>query len=89
MIAANLPNSDGNFYYLQDIMAILAILMTAPYFLFFCRGLKMVGPFVIMIYKMLVGDLLRFFTIYIIFLIGFSQVCPPHTPRFSYLVLTR
>jgi len=34
----------------------------------------MVGPFVTMIYKMLVGDLLRFFTIYLIFLIGFSQV---------------
>jgi hypothetical protein len=33
----------------------------------------MVGPFVVMIYKMIKGDLLRFFTIYVVFLIGFSQ----------------
>jgi len=55
-------------------MAVLSILTTAPYFLFFCRGFKIVGPFVVMIYKMLKGDLLRFFTIYLIFMIGFSQV---------------
>ncbi|XP_067949715.1 transient receptor potential cation channel subfamily V member 5-like [Watersipora subatra] len=57
----------------EDVLTIITILMTAPHFLFFCRGFKMVGPFVTMIYKMLVGDLLRFFTIYFIFLIGFSQ----------------
>ena len=33
----------------------------------------MVGPFVVMIYKMIRGDLLRFFIIYIVFLVGFSQ----------------
>ncbi|KAF6022629.1 Nan [Bugula neritina] len=57
----------------EDILSILTILLTTMHFLFFCRGFKMVGPFVTMIYKMLVGDLLRFFTIYLIFLIGFSQ----------------
>ena len=31
------------------------------------------GPFVVMIYKMVKTDLLRFFTIYLIFVIGFSQ----------------
>ena len=31
------------------------------------------GPFVVMIYKMIRTDLLRFFTIYLIFVIGFSQ----------------
>jgi hypothetical protein len=37
------------------------------------RGVKIVGPFVIMIYRMITGDLLRFVTIYAIFAIGFSQ----------------
>ncbi|CAH1783392.1 unnamed protein product [Owenia fusiformis] len=57
----------------EDVMGVLAILCTAPYFLFFCRGFKIVGPFVIMIYKMILTDLLRFITIYCVFLIGFSQ----------------
>ncbi|CAL4146029.1 unnamed protein product, partial [Meganyctiphanes norvegica] len=42
-------------------------------FLFFCRGFKIVGPFVTMIYTMLAGDLLRFVTIYFVFIMGFSQ----------------
>uniref|UniRef100_A0A1I8HKS5 Transmembrane protein n=1 Tax=Macrostomum lignano TaxID=282301 RepID=A0A1I8HKS5_9PLAT len=57
----------------EDYIAVFAILFTAPYFLFFCRGFKIVGPFVLMIYRMVVGDLLRFCTIYIIFMMGFSQ----------------
>ncbi|XP_076436751.1 transient receptor potential cation channel subfamily V member 5-like isoform X2 [Babylonia areolata] len=57
----------------EDIMGVLAILCTAPYFLFFCRGVRTVGPFVVMIYKMIRGDLLRFVIIYSIFVIGFSQ----------------
>ena len=35
--------------------------------------MKIVGPFVIMIYRMITGDLLRFVSIYAIFVIGFSQ----------------
>ncbi|KAL8602107.1 hypothetical protein ACOMHN_007376 [Nucella lapillus] len=57
----------------EDVMGVLAILCTAPYFLFFCRGIRTVGPFVVMIYNMIRGDLLRFFIIYAIFVIGFSQ----------------
>ncbi|XP_067662338.1 transient receptor potential cation channel subfamily V member 5-like isoform X2 [Haliotis asinina] len=57
----------------EDIMGVLAILCTAPYSLFFCRGFRIVGPFVVMIYKMIKGDLLRFFIIYAVFVIGFSQ----------------
>jgi len=37
------------------------------------RGFRIVGPFVVMIYKMIHTDLLRFFAIYLVFLIGFSQ----------------
>lgn len=37
------------------------------------RALKFIGPFVLMIYTILSRDLSRFFMIYSIFLIGFSQ----------------
>lgn len=55
---------------------------------FFCffRGFKTVGPFVVMIYRMIMGDLLRFATIYLVFVLGFSQgkykfkqnICSPY-----------
>ncbi|XP_006816006.1 transient receptor potential cation channel subfamily V member 6-like [Saccoglossus kowalevskii] len=57
----------------EDTMFILAMLTTCPYFLFFLRPFKLVGPFVVMIYKMIKGDLLKFTAIYVVFLIGFSQ----------------
>ncbi|XP_065339476.1 transient receptor potential cation channel subfamily V member 5 [Cloeon dipterum] len=57
----------------EDIMAVVIMVTTAPYFLFFCRGFKTVGPFVVMIYRMLKGDLIRFVSIYLVFVMGFSQ----------------
>lgn len=54
-------------------MSVVIMLTTSPYFLFFCRGFKTVGPFVVMIYRMVMGDLLRFVCIYMVFVIGFSQ----------------
>ncbi|XP_076372372.1 transient receptor potential cation channel subfamily V member 5-like isoform X2 [Tachypleus tridentatus] len=57
----------------EDIVAVFVMITTAPYFLFFCRGFKLVGPFVVMIYKMIMTDLLRFVTIYLVFVMGFSQ----------------
>uniref|UniRef100_T1IIR8 Ion transport domain-containing protein n=1 Tax=Strigamia maritima TaxID=126957 RepID=T1IIR8_STRMM len=57
----------------EDIVAVFVMITTAPYFLFFCRGFKIVGPFVVMVYKMIVGDLLRFVAIYLVFVLGFSQ----------------
>ncbi|XP_053680453.1 transient receptor potential cation channel subfamily V member 5 [Anopheles nili] len=58
---------------LEDHVAVAIMLTTAPYFLFFCRGFKTVGPFVVMIYRMVMGDLLRFVVIYLVFVMGFSQ----------------
>ncbi|KRT81461.1 ion channel, partial [Oryctes borbonicus] len=58
---------------IEDIIAVIIMLTTAPYFLFFCRGFKTVGPFVVMIYRMVMGDLLRFASIYLVFVMGFSQ----------------
>ncbi|XP_055619148.1 transient receptor potential cation channel subfamily V member 5 [Toxorhynchites rutilus septentrionalis] len=58
---------------LEDHVVVVIMLTTAPYFLFFCRGFKTVGPFVVMIYRMVMGDLLRFVVIYLVFVMGFSQ----------------
>ncbi|XP_049822636.1 transient receptor potential cation channel subfamily V member 2 [Aethina tumida] len=58
---------------IEDTVAVVVMLTTAPYFLFFCRGFKTVGPFVVMIYRMVMGDLLRFASIYLVFVMGFSQ----------------
>ncbi|XP_052789799.1 transient receptor potential cation channel subfamily V member 6-like isoform X9 [Mya arenaria] len=68
-----LPGRAAGAYQYEDVMGVLAILFTAPYFLFFCRGFRIVGPFVVMIYKMIQGDLKRFIIIYLVFIIGFSQ----------------
>lgn len=57
----------------EDKLAILVMLFIGFYFLFFCRGFKTTGPFVIMIYRMMAADLLRFVIIYIIFVMGFAQ----------------
>jgi transient receptor potential cation channel subfamily V protein 5 len=43
----------------EDGLALVIMLWNGPYFLFFCRGFKLVGPMVIMIYRMLAQDLLR------------------------------
>ncbi|CAF4142511.1 unnamed protein product [Rotaria sp. Silwood2] len=43
------------------------------YMFFFIMPFRFTGPFVIMIYKMLFNDVLRFCIIYTIFLAGFSQ----------------
>lgn len=72
-IVLMVPGRASCAYTYEDVMGVLAILCTAPYFLFFCRGFRNVGPFVVMIYKMIRTDLLRFMVIYFIFVIGFSQ----------------
>lgn len=43
------------------------------YMLFFVMAFRLTGPFVVMIYQMLINDVLRFCIIYVVFLIGFSQ----------------
>ncbi|XP_046544515.1 transient receptor potential cation channel subfamily V member 5-like [Haliotis rubra] len=57
----------------EDILLIIAIPGSWFFLLFFARGVKLTGPFVTMIYKMIKGDLFRFALIYLIFLIGFTQ----------------
>ena len=43
------------------------------YLVFFCGAIKLTGPFVVMIYAMIMGDMYTFSIIYIIFLFGFTQ----------------
>ncbi|XP_046356888.2 transient receptor potential cation channel subfamily V member 6-like [Haliotis rufescens] len=57
----------------EDILLIIAIPGSWFFLLFFARGVKLTGPFVTMIYKMIKGDLFRFALIYLIFLVGFTQ----------------
>ncbi|CAF1077152.1 unnamed protein product [Adineta steineri] len=58
---------------LDDILCVYSILSRAPYFFFFCRGFRSTGPFVVMVYTMIRGDLLRFCLIFFVFMAGFSQ----------------
>ncbi|CAB3406138.1 unnamed protein product [Caenorhabditis bovis] len=57
----------------EDIVWVVIVLLTSLKFLFFCRGFKSVGPFVLMLYKIIIRDLMRFFLIYLVIVIGFSQ----------------
>ncbi|TKR77218.1 hypothetical protein L596_018231 [Steinernema carpocapsae] len=64
-----------NVVVVENTCAIIAVLATTFHLFFFCRGMKFVGPFVLMVYKIIIGDMLRFLLIYLIFLISFSQSC--------------
>lgn len=56
----------------ETAMLSIAAPMAWCYLLFFCRGFGAIGPFVGMIYKMCIGDMSRFFIIYIIYLLGLA-----------------
>lgn len=56
----------------EPIMLALASIFGWCYILFFFLGFRLTGPFVVMIFRMLVGDVLRFVSIYSVFLMGFS-----------------
>jgi len=54
------------------VLAIVSIIGWG-YMFFFVMAFQLTGPFVFMIYEMLVNDVLRFCVIYMVFLAGFSQ----------------
>ena len=56
----------------EDTFVILAIPCAWMHLLFYARVMTLTGPFVVMIYKMIIGDILTFTTIFIMFLFGFS-----------------
>uniref|UniRef100_A0A0N4Z4N4 ANK_REP_REGION domain-containing protein n=1 Tax=Parastrongyloides trichosuri TaxID=131310 RepID=A0A0N4Z4N4_PARTI len=57
----------------DNVLAVISILFTTIHFLFYCRSVKFIGPFVLMIYTIIAQDMVRFVAIYAIFLMGFSQ----------------
>ncbi|VDK68718.1 unnamed protein product [Onchocerca ochengi] len=59
--------------FFDNALSLLVVLLISVHFLFYSRAIKFIGPFVLMIYTILSRDLSRFFLIYAIFLIGFSQ----------------
>uniref|UniRef100_A0A914YX26 Ion transport domain-containing protein n=1 Tax=Panagrolaimus superbus TaxID=310955 RepID=A0A914YX26_9BILA len=64
---------DDTMLFLDNLFSMLVIIMTALHFLFYFRAMKFVGPFVVMIYTIFIRDMVRFFAIYAIFLIGFTH----------------
>ncbi|XP_054709166.1 transient receptor potential cation channel subfamily V member 5-like [Uloborus diversus] len=57
----------------EDILLTLAIPSSWFYLIFFAGAVRLTGPFVTMIYSMVVGDMFRFSIIYTIFLFAFTQ----------------
>lgn len=57
----------------EDVIASLVMFNLPLKFLFFCRASKSVGPFVVVIYKIVANDVLCFIVLLVIFVGGFSQ----------------
>ncbi|KAI1701171.1 ankyrin repeats (3 copies) domain-containing protein [Ditylenchus destructor] len=58
---------------LDNMLTLLSVIFTTFHFLYYLRAIKFVGPFILMIYTIISRDMARFFVIYLIFLVGFSQ----------------
>jgi len=57
----------------EDILVAFACVFAWIHLLSFHRALKLTGSFVVMIYKMLIFDIVRFAAIYMVLLVGFGQ----------------
>ena len=58
---------------IQAYFTVLIVLGTWPYLLFFCRAFKLLGPFVLLVSRVILSDLVKFGIIYLLFVLGFSQ----------------
>lgn len=58
---------------IEDFLAAIILFLLPMKLLFFCRGSKSLGSFIVMIYKILVNDVLCFVVFLIIFIAGFGQ----------------
>ncbi|XP_074641499.1 transient receptor potential cation channel subfamily V member 5-like isoform X2 [Tubulanus polymorphus] len=73
LVVIAIPGRFACYFPYEDTICTISIVLSTPHFLFFLRGFKYSGPSVVMFYKMIKGDLIRFALIYFVFLIGFSQ----------------
>ncbi|XP_063602518.1 uncharacterized protein LOC134778595 [Penaeus indicus] len=64
---------DPVFRVLEDELMAYAVAGSWFMLMFFAGALKLTGPFVVMIYKMISGDMFTFSIVYVIMLLGFSQ----------------
>ena len=58
---------------IEEAFLIFAVPGSWFYLMFFCGAIKLTGPFVTMIFKMVTGDMFTFSIVYSICLLGFSQ----------------
>ena len=67
------PEEEAFYRVLEEAFLVFAVPGSWFYLIFFCGAIKLTGPFVVMIYAMIMGDMFTFSIIYIIFLFGFTQ----------------
>ncbi|TKR60913.1 hypothetical protein L596_028094 [Steinernema carpocapsae] len=58
---------------MDNLISVVSVVLTTLHFLYYCRAIKFIGPFVLMVYTIVLKDMIRFMLIYLIFLAGFSQ----------------
>lgn len=57
----------------DNVLITVTMIFTTVHYLYYCRVIRFVGPFVLMVYTIIATDIFRFMLIYGIFLMGFSQ----------------
>ena len=67
------PENEEHYRIVEEALLVFAVPGSWFYLIFFCGAIKLTGPFVTMIYAMVMGDMFTFSIIYIIFLFGFTQ----------------
>ncbi|CAL2041043.1 unnamed protein product [Caenorhabditis brenneri] len=58
---------------IDNVLITVTMIFTTVHYLYYCRVIRFVGPFVLMVYTIIATDIFRFMLIYGIFLMGFSQ----------------
>ena len=68
-----LGDQEEKFRTLEEAFLVFGVPGSWFYLMFFCGAIKLTGPFVTMIFKMVTGDMFTFSIVYTICLLGFSQ----------------